>query len=172
MKVKIEGRRAFIFNLKIRKKDRERYGYYSKNKCTVSQDDQKAKKHRGLPVGISGGYRLYHAGPAEQKDGLLRADAAALLPEVGVRQLPGDEEPPPSPTRTASRSCCGKSARRSRRRAKSFSPRWICWQSSPPPRPSAAASASLSVRTTSPMCCRSFWRQGSSCSTLTRRSST
>ena len=49
-----------------------------------------------------------------------------------------------------------------RRRAKSFSPRWICWQSSPPPRPSAAASASLSVRTTSPMCCRSFWRQGSS----------
>ena len=43
---------------------------------------------------------------------------------------------------------------------KSFSPRWICWQSSPPPRPSAAASASLSVRTTSPMCWRSFWRQG------------
>lgn len=43
MKVKIGGRRAFIFNLKIRKKDRERYGYYSKNKCTVSQDDQKAK---------------------------------------------------------------------------------------------------------------------------------
>lgn len=67
MKVKIEGRRAFIFNLKIRKKDRERYGYYSKNKCTVSQDDQKAKKHRGLPAGISGGYRLYYAGPAEQK---------------------------------------------------------------------------------------------------------